>query len=601
MLLSESITQFDILCKSKDDLSLKKAYDLISPFIDTDILDNNEKIQLYGRIGKCYHFGWGVKKDLFKAIHYLSFSSKYSAKWANELFDIYWTIDDSSFYREMMECVVPFAYKGDVGAMGRLGKVYKYGKGTIIDYQLSSYWLKKAFDKNDKWFIEYCEVLLLLNNSGSLEEYRSIMASHNFPKKYDDSWVRANKIMTFQMGPSEMYKSIIGNVNNNKGSLIEFLCYYIEDPSLKFISVYFKDNPYAFLLLVDSKYCGSDSICSEYISYNSAQELFEDCNCLLKVLNQKYLEFEPKLFTYSLNKLIDIGFNKKIIDMDSLKQYYKTIYLFNPVLSEIQSCYTILIEIFDLLCAKHGVKYAINSGTLLGSIRHNGFIPWDDDIDILMMRDDFTKLQTILNNDKESIFALISKPHSSRGGSVIISNQFRMKSKKHIAIGIMVFDYVDSNTDALWHEYQLLKTDLKNRVNALVINDRKRGLDPRRNPEIKSLYNQYNDKMVSLYGNANKEWIVVGFDSTNPNKKFIYKEDQIFPTSLVEFNNLKLQAPKNPCLLMDTLYGSCDNIWRFPSDIYSHAHIEWSEKTFKEMKRCKNTLSNYLLMLRSRL
>jgi len=53
---------------------------------------------------------------------------------------------------------------------------------------------------------------------------------------------------------------------------------------------------------------------------------------------------------------------------------------------------------FDKVCKKHGLRYYLFGGTLLGAIRHNGYIPWDDDIDIVMPRDDY---DTFLTRRKE--------------------------------------------------------------------------------------------------------------------------------------------------------------------------------------------------------
>ena len=55
--------------------------------------------------------------------------------------------------------------------------------------------------------------------------------------------------------------------------------------------------------------------------------------------------------------------------------------------NELRSCQLKQLEIlkiFDRICRKHNLRYWIDGGTLLGAVRHKGFIPWDDDLDVAM-------------------------------------------------------------------------------------------------------------------------------------------------------------------------------------------------------------------------
>ena len=51
----------------------------------------------------------------------------------------------------------------------------------------------------------------------------------------------------------------------------------------------------------------------------------------------------------------------------------------------------ILID-FAEYCDKHALRYYLYAGTLLGAVRHKGFIPWDDDVDVIMARPDYERL-----------------------------------------------------------------------------------------------------------------------------------------------------------------------------------------------------------------
>ena len=68
-------------------------------------------------------------------------------------------------------------------------------------------------------------------------------------------------------------------------------------------------------------------------------------------------------------------------------------------MNELQERLLLLLKEIDAICKKHDITYYIDGGSAIGAIRHRGFIPWDDDIDIVMTRNNFEKFESVI--DKE--------------------------------------------------------------------------------------------------------------------------------------------------------------------------------------------------------
>lgn len=75
-------------------------------------------------------------------------------------------------------------------------------------------------------------------------------------------------------------------------------------------------------------------------------------------------------------------------------------------LERLHSCHLIIAEEIKRICTAHGLKYYMIAGTLLGAVRHKGFIPWDDDMDIGMLREDYDKFLEIAKSELGEDFFL---------------------------------------------------------------------------------------------------------------------------------------------------------------------------------------------------
>ncbi len=80
-------------------------------------------------------------------------------------------------------------------------------------------------------------------------------------------------------------------------------------------------------------------------------------------------------------------------------------------LREVQLSVLQILKDIDTHCQKNHIKYSLAFGTLLGAIRHNGFIPWDDDLDIYMPRDDYNRFLNTWNYEQYYLDNLQTNPN----------------------------------------------------------------------------------------------------------------------------------------------------------------------------------------------
>ena len=70
------------------------------------------------------------------------------------------------------------------------------------------------------------------------------------------------------------------------------------------------------------------------------------------------------------------------------------------------ACILDVLKEIDDICRRHDIRYFADWGTLLGTVRHGGFIPWDDDLDICMLRDDYVRFRQVADEELPAGYAI---------------------------------------------------------------------------------------------------------------------------------------------------------------------------------------------------
>lgn len=105
----------------------------------------------------------------------------------------------------------------------------------------------------------------------------------------------------------------------------------------------------------------------------------------------------------------------------------------------IQEELLILLKIFNKICLENNIKYSLHGGTLLGAVRERGFIPWDDDADITMTRNEYQKFKKIIN---DYVCDDIKFKESITSHPILY---LQRKNKPAVWIDILIYDFISEN------------------------------------------------------------------------------------------------------------------------------------------------------------
>ena len=226
-----------------------------------------------------------------------------------------------------------------------------------------------------------------------------------------------------------------------------------------------------------------------------------------------------------------------------------------------------MLKDIDVLCRKHDIPYFLNGGSALGAVRHQGFIPWDDDADISMMIEDYRKFQTIAHElgDKYVIHCFET---NKRYNVLIPGMKIRKKGtylkevnsllgnrctdSDGVFVDVFVYDHASPNplldlplrlTNQVLMPFIILFENIK--LNPLPL-------------KYWFLGN------ARLYGVLNRQSEYIGFDLTwtfkTPFHPFIFKKEDIYPVQYVPFEDTLLPIAAHPheylCTAIAPSYGT---------------------------------------------
>lgn len=246
----------------------------------------------------------------------------------------------------------------------------------------------------------------------------------------------------------------------------------------------------------------------------------------------------------------------------------------------------ILVEI-DKICRAHNIPYWLDSGTLIGAVRHGGFIPWDDDVDICVLRKDYARLRQLLITELPARYIF----EDAQTDPYIFDTYGRVKDtstycnyplfRLQKSQGLWVDILVQETAVPLWYKRKVEK------LYARTFRERhhfskSKGLSPIHcafNTIAAYLLTPIAELLVGL-GNlwakyfGDKNELMHTWDCYHPSRRYM---NDIFPLTEITFENRKFFAPHNTDAYLTKIYGDYMTI---PDESHRQIHMDTDSLRF---------------------
>lgn len=275
------------------------------------------------------------------------------------------------------------------------------------------------------------------------------------------------------------------------------------------------------------------------------------------------------------------------------------------VLKKLQKCELEILRDFVKICEENNLTYFGDAGTGIGAIRHGGFIPWDDDIDMGILREDYIKLREIIQKDYSDKYTFVDattyddyanmNAHIVLNGTKFIEETAKnAKYPQGIFLDIFPFDHApedEETREKYVRRVWLLSKFLIVKHTPFPVLPFKKGIKVKLCHAItatvwfflnlfcishKFLYNtlyeyatKYNKEDTGYYY----------YSCTSSRQGTVYSKEDFYPLKKIKFEDIDLDFPKNIEKALERVYGDfmtppppekrinhCPNILEFPKE-----------------------------------
>lgn len=246
------------------------------------------------------------------------------------------------------------------------------------------------------------------------------------------------------------------------------------------------------------------------------------------------------------------------------------------LLRDIQLANLALLKELAYVCEKNNFKYILDAGTLLGAIRHTGFIPWDDDIDILMFREDYEKIVSAFKNTTRDsdIYAEYHRDKDTNSQYFI-----KIKHKKCPFLGVDIFP-LDSYGKHLSLKEQLIAT---NKI-CKILKHLKKEIDPNiSNKETKTILTKTMKEKILLSSTNENGDFVYGVDFAHKLKNWFLDREMVLPLRKIQFEDSKYTTVNKPKEFLKNIYG---DYMKYPKKM-KILHYSYKNLTSEQLEAIK--------------